>query len=141
MMCENSFQQSMSDLVVHPASLCCYWQRRDARLSTWPMPAPPPPDKRMPMRIPIRCSRGNRLAHLVPCFETATFERQRPQHFPPWLNKVEIGRIGGLKDELPAGMRQGKQQDVGGTMHIEIVQNGIDGLRLLRDPSVHALQE
>jgi hypothetical protein len=26
-------------------------------------------------------------------------------------------------------------------MHIEIVQNGIDGLRLLRDPGVHALQE
>src|SRR5262245_20744886 len=37
-------------------------------------------------------------------------------------------------------MSQGKQQDIGGTMHIEIVQNGINGLRLW-EPGVDALQE
>ena len=55
--------------------------------------------------------------------------------------KVEIGRVGGLEDELPAGMGQGKQQDIGGTMHIEIVQNRIDWLGLLWDPGVDTLQK
>src|SRR5215831_17718468 len=38
-------------------------------------------------------------------------------------------------------MRQGKQQDVGGTMHIEIVQNHVDWLGLLWDPGVDTLQK
>src|SRR5262252_6630995 len=38
-------------------------------------------------------------------------------------------------------MSQGKQQDVSGTMHIEIVQNRIDWLGLLWEPGVDPLQK
>ena len=111
------------ELVVHPPSLRCFGQHRDASLSTRPMPTTPASAKGMPMGVPIRrrCLHG--LAHLVPCFETTPFEGQRPQHFPPRFDQVERGRIRGLEDKFPARVGQGKHQDIGGTMHVEIIQH------------------
>ena len=126
--------------MVHPTSLCCFGQDRDTCLTPRPM-ATTAPHKGMPMRVPICCGHCNGLAHLVPGVETAPLERQRPQRLPPRLKQVERGCVGGLEDTCPARMGQGKQQDIGGTMHIEIVQNCLDWLGLLWDPGVDTLQK
>ena len=70
------------------------------------MPATLSPNKGMPMSVPVRRGCLNGLTHLLPGFEAAAFEGQRSQHFPPRLDQIEIGRVDGLKDELPGGMGQ-----------------------------------
>jgi hypothetical protein len=62
-------------LVVHPISLCCFWEHSDAGLPTRPMPALPTPDKGMPMGVPVRRGGRNGLTHLLPRFKAAAFER------------------------------------------------------------------
>ena len=72
-----------------------------------------------------RCNRCrhclDRMARTVPGVEVVVFERQRPQHVLPQCDQVEIGHIRGLEDELPAGVCQGEQQAVGGTIGVEVV--------------------
>ena len=79
---------------MHPTSLCCFWEHSDTSLTTQPMPAPLPPKKGMPMGVPVRRGGLNSLTHLLPRFKAAAIECQRPQHFPPQLDQVEIGRVG-----------------------------------------------
>jgi hypothetical protein len=90
--------------VVHPTSLCGFWHNSDAGLPPQPMPARLPPNKGMPMGVPVRRGGLNGLTHSLPGFEAAAFECQRPQHFPPRFDQVKIGRVDGLKDERPSGM-------------------------------------
>src|SRR5215471_3071430 len=54
---EETWQIPAYILVVHPVSLCCFWQRRDtslARSATWLMSPTAAPDIRMPMLVPVR---------------------------------------------------------------------------------------
>ena len=91
--------------------------------------------------MPIRRSCLNGLAYVLPGFEAVAVERQRPQHFPPRFDQVKVGSVVGLKDERPARRSQGKQQDLGGPTDVEVIQNGLDRLSLLRPPEVDALQK
>ena len=53
------------------------------------------------MGVPVRRRCLDGPAYLVPRVEAMAFERQRPPHFPPRFDQVEIGCIGGLEDKLP----------------------------------------
>ena len=66
------------------------------------MPATPAPDKGTPMGVPVRRGGLNSLAHLLPRFKAAAFERQRPQYFPPRLDQVEVGRIDRTRGRISA---------------------------------------
>ena len=61
------------------------------------------PVEGMPMDVPVLGRRADGLAELLPGLEAAPFECQGAQHLPPRLNQVEVGRVLGLEDELPAG--------------------------------------
>src|SRR5262249_1319905 len=128
-------------LVVHPASLCCFWQRCDARFSTWPMPATTPPYIRMPMVVPVLCRLLDRFDHLYPGLKTASFDSKSAERFPPRRNEREIGRILWLKDKLPTWVLQTKQQDIGRPMDIQIINNGVESLDLCWDPPLDVPKE
>jgi hypothetical protein len=68
---------TLTDLVVHPPSLCSFRQLGDARLTTWLMSATSPPNKWMTVFVPISCGGLNRLLDFGPGFETAAFECER----------------------------------------------------------------
>ena len=77
------------------------------------MTAPPAPDERMPVIVPVGGGSRDRLLDLGPSFEAAAFQRQRAQHLPPGFDQVEVGRVLGLEHELPARMQQAEQQGIG----------------------------
>ena len=128
-------------LVVHPASLYGFWQRRDAGFSTWTMPATTPPEIRMPMLVPVPRRRLDRFDHLVPGLTTAPCEGEGAQRFPPRLNQVEIGRRLRLKDKLPPRMLQTKQPDIGRPMDMQIIHNGVEPLDLCGPPRLDVTKE
>ena len=63
-------------------------------------------------------------------------ERQRPQDFPPEFNQVQIRRIGGLKDDLPARMRQAEQQRIHRTVGTQVIEDGVDPRGVRREPGI-----
>src|SRR5215471_2336301 len=91
----------------------------------------------MTMSIPIGSCFGDRIADLFPGLETTPLERQGTQRLPPGLYQVQVGRVGRLEDELRARMGQREQQDVSGSMHRQVIQNGLDALYLSGNPLVH----
>ena len=83
----------------------------------------------------------HRLFDLLPGFEASTFEGQRFEGLPPWLDQVQIRRRGGLKDELPARIRQIEEEHIHGSIHGEIVQHGVHPIRVFGDPLLHLVEK
>src|SRR6266702_5491994 len=73
------------------------------------MATSPSPDKGMLMRIPVGSGFLHRFLDLLPSLKAFAFERQRAQDLPPGFDQVQVGRIGGLIDKLPAGMMDHEQ--------------------------------
>lgn len=82
------------------------------------------------MSIPVGGGRVNRVNDLLPSSKPAPFEGERAQRLPPGLNQVQVRRILGLIDELPARMMQREEQQVVAMMDIQIVHDGVDTLNL-----------
>src|SRR6185436_14710601 len=99
------------------------------------------PYEGMLVLVPVGGGAFNGLLDLGPGFEPATFEGQGAQHLPPWLDQVEVGRILGLEDELPARMEQAEQQHVGRAVSAEVVSDSIDPLDCGIDPGFDLAQE
>ena len=79
------------------------------------------PDEGMLVLVPVGGGAFNRLLDLGPSLKASPFQGQGAQHLPPRLDQVEISGIGGLKDELPAGVKQAEQQHVGRAVSAEVV--------------------
>jgi hypothetical protein len=77
------------------------------------------------------------FADFSPGLESAPLQCQRPQHLPPRRNEVEVRRLLGLQDELPARMRQGEQQDIGGPMGTQIIHDRVDSLHVRGNPGLY----
>ena len=139
--------------VAHPISL---YGRRYPKLSTkftplWgrrqgPLDAPrasvcaSPSRRDADARSSTRSPRA-RPRHFLPALEPSALERQRAQNLPPGLDQIEVRGVLGLKDELPARMGQGEQQHIGGAMHVQVVDDRMDPLDLIRDPGLHLLRK
>ena len=93
------------------------------------------------MSVPISSGGFNRLLNFRPSFKAATFERERAQDFPPWLNEIEICGILRLEGELPPLILQAKQEDVAGPMRNQVIDNRIDLINVCRQPRIDFLQE
>src|SRR3954464_5520614 len=105
------------------------------------MAPPASPEEGMHVLIPVGGGAFNGLLDLGPGFEPAAFQSQGAEHLPPWLDQVEVGRILGLEDELPAWMEQAEQQHVGRAVGAEVVGHGIDPLDRGIDPGFDRAQE
>jgi hypothetical protein len=64
-----------------------------------------------------------------------------PPYLPPGLDEVQVGRICRLEDELPAGVRQGAQEDIGGPMGALMIHNRIEPLKIWANPRLHSCKE
>jgi len=93
------------------------------------------------MVVPVGGGAFNRLLDLGPGLEPATFQSQGAEHLPPWLDQVEVGRVLGLEDELPAGMKQAEQQHVRRAVSAEVVSYRIDPLDCGINPGFNLAQE
>ena len=105
------------------------------------MAAAPAPDEGMPMGVPVHGGVLHGFADFSPGLESAPLQCQCPQHLPPGLNEVEVRRILRLKDELPARMRQGEQQDIGGPMGTQMIHERVDPLPVRGNPGLYPCQE
>src|SRR5215210_7287908 len=132
---------SDAPLVVHPPSSCDTRQAREAGLTAGFVASTTPPDERVAVRVPVGRGSGDGRGDLVPGLEAATFEGEGAEHLQPGLDQVEIGGIGRLEDEFPARMGQREQQDVGGAVDVEVVEDGMDALDLRREPGVDLRKE
>lgn len=104
------------------------------------MPPSAPPDKRVAVAVPV-CGRGlHRRADLRPGREPSSFPRQRAQNLPPRFDQMERGRVGGVKAELPARVRQTPEQHIDRPVRAQVVEDRIDPRRVLRNPAIHRLQ-
>lgn len=93
------------------------------------------------MGIPVSSRIVNGLTQLAPGLESAPFQRQRAQHLPPRLDEVEIGGVLWLEDELPAWMRDRKQEHISRPMSAQVVQNRANAIGLGWQPGVDFVQE
>src|SRR6476661_4132706 len=99
------------------------------------------PDEGMFVLVPVGGCLFDGLRDLGPGLEAAAFQRQGAQDLPPGLDQVQVGRVLGLEDELPARMEQAEQQHVRRTVGIEVVDDGIDALARRIDPGLDRAQE
>src|ERR671910_1283776 len=99
------------------------------------------PDEGMLVLVPVGGCPIDGLLDLGLCLEPAAFQCQGAQHLPPGLDQVEVGRILGLEDELPARMEQAEQQHVGRAVSAEVVRYRIDPLDRGIDPGFDLTQE
>ena len=93
------------------------------------------------MRVPVCGGTLDGLFDLGPGFEAAPFESQGAQDLPPRFDQVQVSRIFGLEDELPARMGQSKEQHIGGAVEIEVVPHGVDPLDPSLDPALDRAEE
>src|SRR5262245_20166259 len=99
--------------MVHPPSSRRLWEQGTAGAAAGLVATAAAPDEGMAMRVPVPGRRVHGLREFVPTLEPSSLERQRAQNLPPGLDQIEVRRILGLEDELPAGMGQGEQQHIG----------------------------
>ena len=71
------------------------------------------PDEGRAVLVPVGRRLGHRTAHLLPTLEPPSLQRQRPQHMPPRLDRVQVRRVLRLEDELPTRLPKREQQHVG----------------------------
>jgi len=104
------------------------------------MAAAPAPNEGVTMRIPV----PGRFVHcgtdLGPGLKAPSLQCQRSQPLPPRLNHMQRGCILRLEDELPARMRQGEQQDLGGSMGTPVIHHRVDPLEVGGNPRLHPRQ-
>src|SRR3954449_7319102 len=99
------------------------------------------PDEGMFVLVPVGGCAFDGLRDLGPGLEAAPFEGQRAQDLPPRLDQVQVGRVLGLEDELPARMEQAEQQHVRRAVGIKVVDDCIDALAHRIDPGLDRAQE
>src|SRR5579875_2745369 len=129
------------DLVVHPPSSHHCWLEGDAWLPSWLVTTALAPHEGVFMRLPVGGRGGNGLTDVGPILKPASFERQRPQEFPPRFDQVEIGGVGRLEDKLPARMGQVEQEYIHRAVGTQIVQHRVDPFVLAGQPAVYSFQE
>src|SRR5436190_4228410 len=81
------------------------------------------------------------IADLFPGFKAPPFKGQGTQRFPPGLDQVQVRRIRWLENKLPTRMLQGKQQDIGRSMHRQIIQDRVDALDALGNPLLNGIEK
>src|SRR5579875_668672 len=128
-------------LVVHPPSSHHCWLEGDAWLPSWLVTTALAPHEGVFMRLPVGGRGGNGLTDVGPILKPASFERQRPQEFPPRFDQVEIGGVGRLEDKLPARMGQVEQEYIHRAVGTQIVQHRVDPFDLAGQPAVYSFQE
>src|SRR5215208_5957800 len=99
------------------------------------------PDKGMFVLIPVGGCAFDGLFDLGPGLEASTLQRQGAHDLPPGFDQVQVGRVLGLEDELPARMEQAEQQHVRRAVGIEVVDDCIDALAHRIDPGLDRAQE
>jgi len=67
-------------------------------------------------------------------------ECQRPQHFPPWFDAVQVGRLCRPEDARPAGVYQGEPHDIGGPMGAQILHHRLEPLDIWGNPRLHSCE-
>ena len=95
----------------------------------------------MLVRVPVRGATPDGLFDLGPGLEASALQRQGAHDLPPGLDQVQVGRVLGLEDELPARMEQAEQQHVRRAVGIEVVDDCIDTLARRIDPGLDRAQE
>src|SRR5262245_53760386 len=98
-------------------------------------------NKWMTMSVPISRGSFDCLLNFRPSFKAATFDRERAQRLPPRPDRVEIGCILRLKDELPTRMLQTRQEDITRAMRAQVINNRIDTIEIRRQPLVDPLKK
>src|SRR3954462_6929572 len=106
-----------------------------------PMTPATAPDEGMFVLVPVGGCAFDGLRDLGPGLEAAPFEGQGAQDLPPGLDQVQVGRVLGLEDELPARMEQAEQQHIRRAVGIEVVEDCIDALAHRIDPGLDRAQE
>src|SRR3954469_327089 len=86
------------------------------------------PDEGMLVLVPVGGCAFDGLFDLGPGLEASTLQRQGAHDLPPGLDQVQVGRVLGLEDELPARMEQAEQKHVRRAVGIEVVDDCIDTL-------------
>jgi hypothetical protein len=99
-------------LMVHPLNTGRFGDTGDPILSRHALSTAFAPNKRMPMRVPVRTGLYDSLLDSFPRQKLSPFESQRLQDLPPQLDEVQVGCVLGLEDKLPARMSQIEEQDV-----------------------------
>src|SRR3954468_6012541 len=89
-------------LVVHPLSCCRIWHDGTPGAARSAVPPSTAPDEGMLVLVPVRGGPLGGFFDLGPGLEATPFEGQRAQDLPPRLDQVQVGRVFGLKHELPA---------------------------------------
>src|SRR5215212_8946215 len=99
------------------------------------------PDEGMFVRVPVGGCAFDGFFDLGPGLEASPLQRQGAHDLPPGFDQVQIGRVLGLEDELPARMEQTEQQHVRRAVGIEVVEDCIDALARRIDPGLDRAQE
>ena len=79
------------------------------------------PDEGMFVLVPTGGCAFDGLRDLGPGLEGSTLQGQGAHDLPPGLDQVQVGRVLGLEDELPARMKQAEQQNIRRAVSAEIV--------------------
>ena len=95
----------------------------------------------MAMSVPVGGRRFHGLDDLGPAFKAAALESECAQDFPPGLDQVEVSRVGGLEEKVPARMGQGEKQHVGCPMGREVIYDDKEILWPWSHPLIHLSEE
>src|SRR3954453_3817734 len=128
-------------LVVHPLSCCGIWHDGDPGAARGAVPPSTAPDEGMLVLVPVRGGPLDGFFDLGPGLEATPFEGQRAQDLPPRLDQVQVGRVFGLKHELPARVGQSKEQHIGCAVDVEVVHHGVDPRDIGVDPALDRAEE
>src|SRR4051794_29558663 len=99
------------------------------------------PDEGMFVLVPVGGCAFDGLRDLGPGLEASALQRQGAHDLPPGLDQVQVGRVFGLEDELPARMEQAEQKHVRRAVGIEGIDDCIDRLARRIDPGLDRAQE
>src|SRR6478672_7587790 len=105
-------------LVVHPLSYCDIRHDSDPGAARGAVAPSAAPEEGVLVLVPVRGGAPDGLFDLRPSLEAAALERQRAQDLPPRLDQVQVGRIFGLEDELPARVGKREQENIGGAVEV-----------------------
>ena len=97
--------------------------------------------ERVAVHVPAFGRPGDGELHFGPRLEAAPLERERPQHLPPRLEEIQIGRVHGREDELPAWMREREEQHLGRAVRAQVVEHRIDPRYARGHPGVDLREE
>src|SRR5215212_5790646 len=127
--------------MVHPLSCYNIWHDGDPGAARGAVPPSAAPKEGMLVLVPVRGGAPDGFFDLGPGLEAAALERQRAQDLPPRFDQVQVGRVLGLEDELPARVGQSEEQHVGGAVDVEVVHHGVDPLDIGVDPALDRAEE